>query len=233
MNPGTLQRFGKAPTLLLSRQESSGTLTRHMVRGIFAAIILGGALSACSGASVVVPSEFPVPLVRNYPIDVGWYLDEALLGYEHAETAEGSGDVLISLGDAQRPMFEQLSRGLFSSHTFTEGPSGAPPLKGIIQPAIDELQFSTPKQTRSDYFEVWVRYKFKLYDPDGTFRGEWPLTAYGKAHTQNYGMNSTGPALQAAARAACRDAIAYFSLHFDKTPVVNKWLNEVLPGGVQ
>jgi hypothetical protein len=36
---------------------------------------------------------------------------------------------------------------------------------GVLTPTIEEVQFSTPDQTRSDYFEVWVRYRFELSRP--------------------------------------------------------------------
>ena len=36
---------------------------------------------------------------------------------------------------------------------------------GTIVPRITEMQFSTPYQTRTDYFEVWLRYQFELYRP--------------------------------------------------------------------
>lgn len=183
-------------------------------------------LSACSGARVDVQADFPVPLVRSYQLDVGWYLDEALTSYVHQETIDGSGEFVISLGDVQKQLFDRLSEGLFASHQFVGNTGPHPDLDGVMVPSITDLQFSTPKQTRSDYFEVWIRYEIKLYNTDGTLRGDWPLTAYGKAHTQNYGVSSARPALQEAAIAACRDAIAYFSLHFHTVPVVKTWLDE-------
>ncbi len=171
--------------------------------------------------------EFPVPLVRTYPLNMGWHLDETLTGYVHQESlGKDGGDFVIDIGAAQRPMFDNLAKGLFNSHEFVDDITSNSSLNGVLQPSIEELQFSTPKQTRSDYFEVWIRYQFKLFAPDGTLKGEWPMTAYGKANTQNYGMSTTGPALQEAAIAACRDAMAYFSLHFHSVPVVKDWLVE-------
>ena len=94
-----------------------------------------------------------------------------------------------------------------------------------------EMQFSTPEQTSTDYFEVWVRYQFQLYSRDGVILGEWPLTAYGKANTQNYGFVTTEPTLREAALAACRDAMAFFTVQFRTIPVVQQWLSaELLQG---
>ena len=47
---------------------------------------------------------------------------------------------------------------------------------------------------------------------------------YGKANEGNYGLQSKEPALQAAAFAACRDAMAFFTLEFQKEPTVRGWL---------
>jgi hypothetical protein len=98
----------------------------------------------------------------------------------------------------------------------------------VLVPLIAELQFSTPSQTRTDYFEVWLRYQFQLYSRDGALLGEWPLTAYGKANTQNYLLSTTEPALQEAALSACRDAMAFFTVQFRTVPVVQQWLSAEL-----
>ena len=185
-----------------------------------AALLLAG---CAGGGSVAVPQQFPVPLVEKLPLPMGIYLDEALTGYVHKEAIEGQGEWSIDLGSAQRPMFDALLRGLFIGHRFVASASAANPnVAGILAPSIEELQFTTPKQTRSEYHEVWIRYRFQLHDNQGNALGEWELTAYGKSHRQNHGMASNS--LQAAALDACRDAMADFALRFARVPVVQAWL---------
>ncbi len=189
-------------------------------------LLVIAALSACAGgASVAVPTKFPVPLVRKVPLTMGVHLDKTLTEYVHTESIELQGNWRIALGPAQKPMFESLLTGLFTGFDFVDDPlvpnDG---MHGVLQPSIEELQFSTPKQTHTDYFEVWIRYKFILYDGNGIVLGDWELTAYGKANEGNYGLQSKEPALQAAAFAACRDAMAFFTLEFPKVPVVRSWL---------
>ena len=188
------------------------------------------ALSACrGGASIEVPTQFPVPLVQKLPLAMGLHLDKTLTEYVHTETIEAQGDWRISLGPAQKPMFESLLNGLFTEIEFVDDPlDPASGLDGVLQPSIEELQFSTPKQTHTDYFEVWIRYKFMLYDRNGTLLGSWNMNAYGKANEGNYGLQSTKPALQAAAFAACRDAMAFFTLEFRNVPTVRSWLLSAL-----
>ena len=97
----------------------------------------------------------------------------------------------------------------------------------MLEPKIAEIQFSIPKQTRTDYFEVWIRYHFKLYDKNANLIGEWDLPAYGKAKAQDY--PSDGMALQAAGLSACRDAMAFFSLNFTRVPLVKSWIQAGKP----
>ena len=191
-----------------------------------AALLLAG---CAGGSSVAVPQQFPLPLVARLPLPMGIYLDEALTSYVHEEAIEGQGDWAIDLGSAQRPMFDTLFSGLFIGHRFVASPEAAnPDLAGVLAPSVAELQFTTPKQTRSEYHEVWIRYRFQLYDNQGDTLGEWELTAYGKSHRQNHGSASNS--LQAAALDACRDAMADFALRFARVPVVQAWLAKELEG---
>ena len=128
----------------------------------------------------------------------------------------------ISLGAAQQSMLETLGKSVFKNHLITASVANNSALDGVIEPSIKELQFSIPKQTRTDYFEVWIRYQFKLFDRNANLIVEWDLPAYGKAKAQDY--PSDGTALQAAALSACRDAMAFFSLNFTRVPLIKSWI---------
>jgi hypothetical protein len=194
---------------------------RSVLRTV-AALLAVAALAGCGGAQVAVPAEFPVPLVNPLPVTIGLYLDDELTSYRHLEEIESGGDWSIDLGPAQTPLFVNLATGLFRGYDIV--PALDPPYAGVdavLKPRISELQFTTPKQTRSEYFEVWIRYKFELFNPDGSLIADWDMTAYGKAHEQNSG---TSASLQRAALNACRDAIAFFTIEFDSTPHEKDWL---------
>ena len=196
-------------------------VTRLLSILCFCSLIAGG----CTGASISVPTSFPVPIVDPVPLHVGLVLDEVLTGYEHVEELEKNGEWRISIGPAQEPMFDSLFRGLFAQHSRVNDHVQQPPnLHGVIRPTIEAVQFSTPAQTRTDYYEVWIRYEIKLYD-QGELIAKWPITAYGKANVKNYGMAGTNPALEAAALAACRDAMAFFAVQFGKKKAVKGWMD--------
>ncbi|MBX3708098.1 MAG: hypothetical protein KF911_15845 [Pseudomonadales bacterium] len=183
-------------------------------------------LTGCGTARVSVPQQFPVPLVERIPLAMGVELNEALKTWAHTEKLESGREWQIELGSAQEPLFRSLLTGMFDRMTVLEGtPIGDAAVDGVLVPAIEELQFSTPDQTRTEYFEVWIRYRFQLLDRNGTLVAEWPLTAYGQSNARNFGgMQGQEPALQAAALAACRDAMAFFIVQFHQIPAVQTWL---------
>lgn len=180
-------------------------------------------LTGCGPSRVSVPEQFPVPLVEKLPLTVAVRLDEALLGYAHTEELETGREWNIELGTAQSGLFRNLLAGMFARSEVLEGEGGGP-FDAVLVPSIEELQFTTPDQTKTDYFEVWIRYQMKLYDAEGTLIAEWPLTAYGQSNARNFGMQGQEPALQAAALAACRDAMAFFVVQFRTIPAVEAWL---------
>ena len=186
-------------------------------------------LGACSGSATRLELEgsFPVPLIAKAPVNLGIHLDEALTSYTHTETIENKGSWEVFLGPAQKELFGNLAIGLFQDYEFVDTLQVDPPLDGVLQPAISEVQFALPSQTRSDYYEVWIRYDFYLYDRAGNPVGQWKLPAYGKASKTNYGSKTNG--LQAAAMAACRDAMAFFSINFAREPAVQKWIGAGKP----
>ena len=180
--------------------------------------------SACAGGvkSVAVDAQrFPVPVMLKTPVRMGIHLDDTLRTYQYSEEIEKSGTWEVNLGAAQLPLFSNLGQGVFEHFELVDNTS-APQLDGVLKPNITTVQFALPSQTRSDYYEVWIRYEFQLYDREGNHVTDWVLPAYGKANRRDFGNRNVG--LQEAALAACRDAMAFFSLNFAKEPGVYQWL---------
>ena len=189
------------------------------------------ALAGCGAKEVVVQGQFPQPLMSKLPLTLGVWYEPAFREHEFFDEAKGraESDWLVRTGEAQVELWDTLLNGMFEAAVPVAGPEAAgADVDGVLVPNIEEVQFSTPEQTRSDYFEVWVRYRMRLHGRDGALVGEWPLTAYGKANARNYGMNSREPALQAAALAAMRDAMAFFTVQFRTVPPVQTWLQAEL-----
>jgi hypothetical protein len=203
MNIFTLRRNRGVSKIPTARSKMMAALTTS------GAILL---LIGCAGGTTQldIEGDFPVPIMVKLPVALGIHLDTTLTTFTHAETFENSREWVVSIGPAQERLFSQLALGLFSEHTLTDSVYATPPYDGVLKPAIAEVQFSLPEQTRSDYYEVWIRYEFDLYDRSGRLIG-------------------TSKGLQAAAMAACRDAMAFFSINFSREPVVMNWLNSGMP----
>ena len=185
-------------------------------------------LGGCVGANVAVePTRLPVPVIEPLPVTLGIHLSDELRNYVHEEAIKDNGTYRINVGAAQELMFDNLATGLFRGHRFALTPTDhAPNTDAILVPSINELQFSIPKQIKSDFFEVWLKYNFELFAPDGSTIAEWPMQAYGRANSRNYGFleDTDNGALQEASRVALRDAMAVFTFKFQRVPEVQRWL---------
>ena len=186
--------------------------------GLMAAILVG-----CASTQVSLEADFPSPLVERQSTPVALIINESLTNFVHKETVEKAGALVIEVGSAQRAHFERLASGLFSNHNFFDS-IGDPSISALaIEPEIRELQFATPDQTRTDYYEVWMRYEFKLYDLERNLKSTWSIPAYGKANKNNHTGKRDG--LEAAALSACRDVMAVFSIRFSNEQLIADWLN--------
>ena len=180
-------------------------------------------LTACASTQVSLETDFPSPLVEKQSTPIALIINKSLTDFVHTETVEKGGDFVIEVGSAQRGLFERLAAGLFSNHTFF-GSLGDQSISSLaIEPEIRELQFATPDQTRTDYYEVWMRYDFKLYDLERNLTSTWSIPAYGKANKNNHTGKRDG--LEAAALSACRDVMAVFSIRFSSEQLISDWLN--------
>ena len=200
----------------------------------FQTIILRGFLCligliclGCAAPNVEISSKFPTPNVRKAPVSLSFYLSEDLTNYMYSQKMGKRSEWKIDLGAAQQSMFMTLGESVFENYSLAQPGESNNSLDGMLEPKIAEIQFSIPKQTRTNYFEVWIRYHFKLYDKNANLIGEWDLPAYGKAKAQDY--PSDGMALQAAGLSACRDAMAFFSLNFTRVPLVKSWIQAGKP----
>ncbi len=185
-------------------------------------VMLALLTTGCSSTKrLSLDNTFPVPLMQKVPLDVAIYLDEALRTYSYSEVLSKNDAWHVELGPVQEALFTNLGAGVFRRSTLTDSPS-IQGMDAVLQPSIQDMQFSLPKQTRSNFYEVWIRYQFKMTDRQGDVVAEWTLPAYGKASNRDYGSSAAG--VEAAAIAACRDAMAFFAINFDSEASIAQWL---------
>ena len=193
------------------------------------------------GASVTVDVRVPRPLVEPINATMGVYFDEALRNYVHEEELADHGNYRIDIGASQAPVFAQVFDAMFKTVvpmdkataedesnptvTFATVTESAADVDGVLAPNIDEVQFAIPAQTGGEFYEVWIRYRMRLYDTNGAVLAEWPLIGYGKANQRNYGtIDQKESGLNAATIWALRDAAALLSFQFRDQAEVQDWL---------
>jgi len=182
-------------------------------------------LSACNQSlTMEAETDVPTPLVSKLPLNMAIYYDEQFRNYIYEENSEDrqnwaikSGASLVELFDSVLPsMFENVSH---IDNISTDLDTG---VDGILAPEVSEMQFALPRETKSDLYEVWIKYSVKLLDTEGELIADWPITGYGKSSTEF--LKSRDKGLQAAINSAFRDAGAKFALNFARVPPIRQWL---------
>ena len=194
----------------------------NQLRNFIALLAIVTAVAACGGAQVTVKNPtIPEPLIDKLPLKVGARYPENFDHYIHEELVVGKEKWSIDLGAANKLLFSQLFSSMFTDFQVVD--AAADPnelgLDALIEPAIDAFEFSVPKQSQTEEFAVWIRYRIKIYDGDGNQIANWPISAYGKSQTTTFGGDE---ALRRAAVLAMRDAAALVIMQMDKATGISK-----------
>ena len=178
------------------------------------ALICSGLLAGCGGNVKLAAPTIPEPLLEQINMSVGVRMPEDFEHFVHEEEIYGQQSWSIDLGRSNAALFEQLFAFLFATVVIL-GPEDDPilmPIDALIEPSIDAFEFSTPEQSNTEAFAVWIRYRLKVYDTEGKLVSNWPVAAYGKSQTTTLGDSD---ALRNAAILAMRDAAALMIMKFD------------------
>lgn len=182
------------------------------------------ALAGCTkSVSLKVDAEVPVPVVAKLPVDMGVLYEAQLRDHVYTENTDDRPDWKIESGSSQVALFNQLLPPMFRSVKEVSGiPASGAGVQAVLSPQIEDIQFALPYETKSDLYEVWIKYNIRLYDPDGKLIASWPVSGYGKSSEEL--LKSKDEGLNAAMKLALRDAGAKLALGFDKVPDVRGWL---------
>lgn len=187
-------------------------------------------LAGCSTTTVqVAASDFPKPIVPSMPLSLGVHFSDEFRGYRLQESVPQRGEWAIDIGSAQVNMLRAILPAMFDRVVEVDSlapetlPAG---LNAILVPSVQEMQFAIPFQTRSNFFEVWIRYEMSLIDPRGDIIARWPVTAYGK--TRSLMLETAEAAMRDAAVNALRDAGAFLSIGFPNQQELRPWLEREL-----
>jgi hypothetical protein len=163
------------------------------------------------------------------------YYDPAFRNHEFFDEASSreETDWLVRTGEAQVQMYNTLLPGMFEKVVMlNELPRRdrvdtvmEEHVDAVLVPHVSELQYSIPNHTKINVFEIWMRYRYELYAPDGELLADWTMTSYGKTPTAF--LQTPGAAVNLAAVVALRDAGANFAMNFERVPEVKAWLDSM------
>ena len=195
-------------------------MTPNMLRAISITVFLT-AVGGCSSQVTVDNPTIPDPLVEKIPLSVAVRYPPEFEHYVHTEQVIGKEKWTIDLGRSNEFLFTNLFRSMFNDLTVVD--SSAQPgdlgVDALIEPSIDAFEFSTPSQSQTQAFAVWIRYRIKIFDKEGEQFANWPISAYGKSQTTMMGGDE---ALRRAAVLAMRDAAALIVMQMDKTTRISR-----------
>lgn len=184
-------------------------------------LLLSAVLLAACSQSVVVETDFPKPLVEPLPLKVGLLYDPALTDYSYTEDLPSDVTWSFTLGDVNTKLFDGAFTALFEQTVRVDdtGGTGDPydGLNAVIEPILEAFEFSLPRQSRSEQYSVWIRYRLNVYSPDGTLITGWPISAYGQSDARTFGKSQP---MEQAAINALRDAFASIVIGFAKEPKI-------------
>ena len=208
----------------------SGSMTTARFLTVTLTLLLG----ACAN-NVVVHGTFPTPVLEKLPYTLGVYYDPEFRNHEFYDkaTVREETDWLVKTGEAQVQMYNTLLPGMFEKIVMLNDLPRRDRVEAVAEEQVDavlvphvaELQYSIPNHTKINVFEIWMRYRYELYAPDGELLADWTMTSYGKTPTAF--LQSAEAAVNLAAVVALRDAGANFALNFTRVPEVKLWMESM------
>lgn len=183
-------------------------------------------LTACEqSVSLKVDTEIPTPVIARMPVKMGVFYRDELRNYVYEEDSEERPNWKIESGSSHVALFEQILSSMFEETKEVSGTTADATVDAVLAPGVAEMQFALPAETKTDFYEAWVKYNMALYDQAGSPIASWSVTGYGKSSTEF--MKSRDKGLNAAVNQALRDAGAKFALGFPKIAAVSAWLEQV------
>ncbi len=164
-------------------------------------------LAGCGPNRVEPPSRFPRPVMAPMALTAALDADTAFKTYVHSEKLPPPGQAWrLSIGPASVDWMKNLLAAAFAGFNPDSG-TGA---DIVFRPSIESVQFSTPAQSRTEFYEAWIKYKVDVLDKSGKVVANWPIAAYGKRRDR--ALTSAEEGMAEAVNKAMRDGAAGLAL---------------------
>ncbi len=172
--------------------------------------------TGCASNVIVETPMIPAPHVEKLPMDIAVRIPADFHNFVHEENVLGRESWTIDLGSANASFFSQLFGYMFDN-VIVLGPDDDAlnySFDALVEPTIEGFEFSVPKQSKTDAFAVWIRYRMRIFDSVGNSAATWTVSAYGKSQKEGLG---SAKSLRRAAVLAMRDAAALILLQMEKS----------------
>lgn len=192
-------------------------------RALLLVALGAGALTACFPIKFEARMPLPRPLIAKMPFAVALHVPSEFSSFAQKEK-RWSVNWEVALGKAQTEGFTNLLNAMFDRVVVVDSVDAAThgePVRAILEPAIEEYAFVTPRDAGSSFFAVSIKYRMGIYTPEGKLADSWAFTGYGSAPTS--GM-SDEDSLQRATALALRDAAAKLAVEFRDQEIVRELL---------
>ena len=204
------------------RQTMNHQLQKYRVSLIALPLLV---LVGCTSSLTLEPKiEVPAPLTSPLPLQVGVHYPEAFRQHVYTENSADRENWTIKTGAAHVALFDRVLSSVFADlvHVEENPLQGHPALDVVVVPEIVDMQFALPQETRTDLYEVWIKYSVVFYDQDGRSMEEWPISGYGKTSVEMFKSRDDG--LNGAMLSAFRDVGAKLTLGFANRPAIRQLL---------
>jgi|TARA_B110000483_G_scaffold99953_1_gene122567 hypothetical protein len=181
-------------------------------------LIVSLALVAGCSSVHTIDAQFPIPLVEPLPKSAFLSMPEEFQIYQFVQDEEDRADITIILGQAHSNLFNSVVSALFTN--LTDAPETA---DITLMPELNAFQYALPKETGSNFFEVWMKYRLQATDAEGEEIADWLITGYGRATDERF--QSTGTGINGAAEEALRDIGTQLTLGFAQQEDIENWIN--------
>jgi len=177
-------------------------------------------LAACQPVRFEASTNIPEPLIVKIPVVAGLHIPEEFTNYVHKEERWGT-DWEVTLGPAQTEGIKRLMNAMFERVVVLDSIMGAtsvdPAIRGVLEPAVEQYSFVTPRDASAPFYAVSIKYRVDLYTADGKLVESWPFTGYGSVPDSGFGGEDP---LRRATAAAMRDAGAKLAVEFREQAMV-------------
>jgi hypothetical protein len=183
-----------------------------------AAVVALLLLAGCGSVDIAPEPVIPRPIVTPIAATTAVVLNAEQRNYVHTETRAGV-QWQVALGAGHRGLAEAIFSALFPGCVFVdevEAARGIAGLDAVFEPRMLQYSFATANETGAGYFAVTINYRINVYGPDLKPVDSFTITGYG--NSRDKAMSSSEP-LEAATRAAMRDAAAKFLVQFPQQPL--------------